>query len=119
MERWVLRLQPYHFTVKHISGSENIADTLSRLNQTEGEVKRNVAEEYIRFVAEQASPNAVPIQEVEWESAHDVELSQLRECIKSSDWSSCPASYKNVRYELAALGKLVLRGTRIVMQQKL
>jgi len=54
---------------------------LSRLNQTDGEVKRNVAEEYIRFVAEQASPNAVPIQEVERESAHDMELSQLRECI--------------------------------------
>ena len=119
IERWVLRLQPYHFTVKHLPGSENIADTLSRLTQTEGEVERNVAEEYIRFLAEQASPNAVPIQEVERESAHDVELSQLRECIKSSDWSSCPAAYKYVRYELAVLGKLVLRGTRIVMPQKL
>ena len=39
-----------------------------------------------------------------------MELSQLRECIKSSDWSSCPAAYKHVRYELAVLGKLVLRG---------
>ena len=81
IERWVLRLQPYHFTVKHVSGSENIADTLSRLNHTEEEVKRNVAEEYIRFAAEQASPNAFPIQEVERESAHDMELFQLRECI--------------------------------------
>ena len=69
-----------------------------------------MAEEYNRFVAEQTSPNAVPIQEVERELAHDMELSQLRECIKSSDWSSCPAAYKHVRYELAVLGKLVLRG---------
>ena len=119
IERWVLRLQPYHFTVKHVPGSENIADTLSRLTQTGGKVSRNVAEEYIRFVAGQASPNAIPIQEVEQESAHDTELSQLRECIKNSDWSSCPAAYKFVRYELAVLGKLVLRGTRIIMPQKL
>ena len=96
-----------------------LADTLSRLTQTGGKVSRNVAEEYIRFVAGQASPNAIPIQEVEQESAHDTELSQLRECIKNSDWNSCPDAYKFVRYELAVLGKLVLRGTRIIMPQKL
>ena len=44
---------------------------------------------------------------------------QLRECIRSGDWSSCPAAYRYMRYELAVLGKLVLRGTRIVVPQKL
>ena len=39
-----------------------------------------MAEEYVRFVAEQASPSAIPIQAVERESAQDTELSQLREC---------------------------------------
>ena len=119
IEWWVLRLQPYHFTVKHVLGSENIADTLLRLTQADPEVNRNVAEEYIRFVAEQASPSAIPIQEVGHESAKDTELSQLRECIRSGDWCSCPTLYRYVRYELAVLGKLVLRGTRIFMPQKL
>ena len=31
IERWVLRLQPYKFKVRYISGSKNIADSLSRL----------------------------------------------------------------------------------------
>ena len=119
IERWVLRLQPFHFTVKHVPDSENIADTLSRLTQADPEVNRNVAEEYISFVAEQVLPNAIPIQEVEHESAQDTELSQIRECIRSGDWSSCPAAYRCVRYDLAQLGKLVLRGTRIVVPQKL
>lgn len=78
IERWVLRLQLYHFTVKHVPGSENI-DNTSRLTQADPEVNRNVAEEYIRFVAEQASPSAIPIQVVERESAQDTELSQLNE----------------------------------------
>ena len=118
IEWWVLQLQTYHFKVKHVLGSENIADMLSCLTQADLEVNRDVAEEYIRFMAVQASPSAIPIQEVECEFAQNTELSQLRECIGSGNWGCCPAAYRYVRYELAVFGKLVLRGTRIVVPQK-
>ena len=39
--------------------------------------------------------------------------------LRRGDWNSCPAAYRYVRYEVAVLGKLVLRGTRIVVPQKL
>jgi hypothetical protein len=29
VERWMLRMQPYKYTVRYIQGSENIADALS------------------------------------------------------------------------------------------
>ena len=41
IERWVLRLQPYTFTVNYLPGSQNIADSLSRLTTTERSEKQH------------------------------------------------------------------------------
>lgn len=119
IERWVLRLQPYDFTVKYVPGPQNIADTLSRLVQTTKETSRNVAEEYVRNVAMYAVPIAVPIKEMEKESGDDEELTQIRQCIQNNEWNSSPPAYKAVRTELCVVGKLVLRGVRIVVPRKL
>ena len=107
--------------MKHVSGLEKITDPLSRLTQTTSTDFRNVAEEYIRFVAQEASPKAISIQEVEQESSADPELSKLRHCIKNGYRSCCPPEDKGVRYQLAVMGKLISRGqcTRIVMERKL
>lgn len=121
IERCVLRLQPYTFKVRYIPGRTNIADPLSRLTMkcdTVTGCKRNVAEEYIRFVAEKAAPKAVSIREIERESDNDLELADVRHRIEINDWKDAPTGYKVVRNELTTLGKLVLRGTRIVMPQK-
>ena len=119
IERWVLRLQPYNFVVKHIPGKENIADSLSRLNGSGGVCKSDVAEEYIRYVAENAAPIAMSIKEIERESAVDVELAQLRKHIQTGEWDNAPSHYKVVRQELSTLGKLVVRGTRLLIPSKL
>ncbi len=77
--RWVSRMQPYRFKIKHIPGSSNIADSLLRLigvcqatSQYEEE-----AEEFVRFVAVSAMPNAMTTWEVEEASAGDEELAEL------------------------------------------
>jgi len=120
IERWVLRLQPYSYSVKYLPGQMNIADSLSRLTKSDEAQSRNVAEEYVRFVARTAVPQAMTGKEVEEESAADEELENLRQCIETGNWEnpSC-ASYKPIREELCVIGKTVLRGTRIVIPRKL
>ena len=74
------------------------------------------AEDYTRFVAKNAVLNAITIQEVEKESDKDPELSKVRSCILTDDqWESVDVAYRSVRQELNVLGKLVIRGTRLVI----
>lgn len=121
IERWVLRLQSYNFRVEYKPGPQNIADSLSRLvRKEEKRNNRNVAEEYVYFAAEQAVPKAMTAREIEEASAEDEELTEVRRSIKTENWNDCPNPVcRTLRNELTTLGKLVLRGTRIVIPKSL
>ena len=110
IERWVLRLQNYDFIVEYLPGPENIADTLSRLIPVELDTSINVADHYIRFIAD-----AVQIQEIERACACDGELSLVRNAVQGGKLKELPEPYRNVCNELTVLGKLVLRGPRLVI----
>ena len=59
-------------------------------------------------------------REVERESEHDPELCSVRHYIQTGDWSQCKLPhYISVKNELCILGKLVMRGTRMVVPQSL
>lgn len=75
-----MRLQPYDFTVIHIPGRENIADPLSRLlgKTAMEETHKHRSDEYVRFVAVNATPNALITREVDKASAGDEELREVR-----------------------------------------
>lgn len=120
IERWVLRLQPYDFKVVHIAGKNNIADPLSRLLTGEGRGVQHEhgADEYVRFVAVNATPKALTTREVEEASASDTELRELRRAIDTGHFEKCK-QYAVVANELCTIGFLVLRGTRIVLPQAL
>ena len=122
IERWVLRLQPYEYTVRHIPGKQNIADSLSRLlsTHTNESCEENIAEEYIRFVAKVATPVAMTTREIENASDNDPEMDAIRVCLLNGTWHKLEhKEYLPVRAELSAIGKLVLRGTRIVIPSSL
>ena len=83
IERWVLRLQPYDFSVIHRPGRENIADPLSRLlhRKVEPDNHQRCTEEYVRFVAVSATPTALTTLEIEVASPDDEELKEVRKAI--------------------------------------
>ena len=115
-------MQPYKFKVNYQPGPKNIADSLSRLvSDIESGGKRSShAEEYLRFVAVSATPSAMTTREVEEASSDDEELSAVRQCINGKQWDQLV--YKRFlpcSGELCTIGKLILRGTRIVITKKL
>lgn len=124
IERWVLRLQPYSFTVKYRSGSKNIADVLSRL-LPEGEGKKvesdqqKMAEEYIRFVTDNSVPIALTLDEIEKEAKRDALTLELKECLKTGDFSKQDSYIRALKEELTCSGELILRGTRILIPETL
>ena len=74
---------------------------------------RNVAEEYVRFIAQRATPKAMKTREVEEQSHHNAELSEIRRCIREGVWNNkeC-AKYIPVKEELCAIGKVVAQSLR-------
>jgi len=120
IERWVLRLQPYDYKVIHIPGRKNIADSLSRL-MCKGQSSSNHiddTDEYVRLIAVSATPKALTTRQVEEASESDDELRSVRDAIQTGRFEKCK-TFMHVASELCAIGQLVLRGTRIVIPQKL
>ena len=115
-------MQPYKLKVKYAPGSQNVADSLSRLVRDHqiGSGYEEEAEEYVRFVATTATPNAMTTREVEEASAQDEELVEVRKSINKSSWDKMIyKQYIPCCDELCFVGQLVLRGTRIVLAKKL
>ena len=120
VQRFALRLQPYSYTMKHINGTSNIADFLSREPVDEQEdLCYKLTEEYVRSVVLAAVPLALTAQEVESISAVDSELTAVRKAISTDDWTGIDPRFRNVRYELTVCGQIVLRCDRIVIPGEL
>ena len=102
IERWLLYLQQFNYTIRHIQGKNNSADVLSRLPV--GEVETADAKEskaYACSIASQAVPAALTPKEAELASEHDKTLMLVRKAITTGDWTYLAGTmYKALSDEL-------------------
>ena len=75
--------------------------------------------DFARLIAVSATPKSMKTREIEEASAKDENLIKLRHCVGTDRWDECPPEFKCVRNELCVVGKLVLRGCRIVVPESL
>ena len=121
IERWLLSMQPYKFSVKYIPGPKNIAYSLSRLlHPTSNSKEKSQRDEFVKWIAQESNPVALTTREIESTSEEDPELQSVRECVLSGRWHDIELKeYLPMRAELCTNGKLVLRGIRIVVPKEL
>ena len=92
IERWIMELQRYKFTVKYQAGSSNPADYASRhpvssANQEDAET--NVADNYIAYISENTIPKhakAMTLKEVEITTSQDPVLQAVMTSFRSGKW---------------------------------
>ena len=122
IERWGLRLQPYTFRLQYSPGATNPADMLSRLPLPDAvQRERNIAEEYVHYIARNAIPKAMTQNQLEQATAQDDVLQQVCQSVISGNWPKTKATdpYFCVKDELTATESLLLRGSRIVIPTSL
>lgn len=77
-------------------------------------------EQYIYWVTTEAVPKAMTLEEIDYESGKDQVLREIRETIKTENWSRLEKSrFRIMRNELCCSNNIVLRGMRIVIPESL
>ncbi|XP_041453694.1 uncharacterized protein K02A2.6-like [Lytechinus variegatus] len=122
VERWVLRMQPYKYRIKHVPGKGNPADPLSRLPVVNAPNReRDIAEDYIDAILSYAVPRAMTRSEIANATSNDTELQRVMASIRSNSWSKddMMSTFYKVRHELSVKRGVLLRDHRVVIPRSL
>ena len=87
IERWLLRLADYNFTVKHLPRKENPSDYMSRHPRFPPTTSHSqIAEDYVNFLTHHAVPKALTLSEIEEETQKDYTMQAVRSFIQQGNW---------------------------------
>ena len=125
IERWLLDLQQYRFTVEYRPGASNPADYASRhpIGDSESKEYEAEAEEHVAFVAKNAVPKAITLAEIENAVAKDTTLQAVISAVKLGIWHKGPETvsllelsrYGKIKEQLTCTETLLLKSDRILV----
>ncbi|KAK9701343.1 Reverse transcriptase (RNA-dependent DNA polymerase) [Popillia japonica] len=102
IERWLLRLQAFKFTIKYRPGKSNIADPLSRLYKLEAD--ETFDEPNVRTIIQETIPKALAITKVISESKRDTEIAAASNKLSHDSWFNTDSSpLYPFRFELTSI----------------
>ena len=129
IERWRLRLQGYNFKVTFKEGKKNVADYISRhIGSCTDTKQSNYAEEYVRYVSENAVPKSMTIEEICESTNRDKTLQNVIECLETDTWYKYKTDqsmdiFSRLREELTVRklsnGSVLLRDNRLIIPNEL
>eukprot|EP00111_Clytia_hemisphaerica_P010127 TCONS_00029605-protein len=120
IQRWLLRLQAYHYTMSYIPGKLNAADILSR-SPIKTADQENPADHHIATITRQAVPESLSITEIAKETATDPTLSTVVNSVIRDNWSNNPdiTPFRKIRDQLSVFNGILLKNNQIVIPQSL
>ncbi|XP_061193203.1 uncharacterized protein K02A2.6-like [Saccostrea echinata] len=88
IERWGLRLQPYKMTIVYRPGKDNPADYMSRHPILTQKLSReeDIAEHYVKFIAEKAVPKAMTLDEVKRATNEEKTMQKAIDYVRTGKW---------------------------------
>ena len=125
IEKWVLFLQSYDFTVEYRPGKDNPSDYPSRhpLEHSDEEMTSSqTTEAQVRFIMNSSISDAVSVEDIKRETELDPVLQKIISVIQSGrlrEFHKDPElkPYKLIATEMSIIDGVILRGNKIVVPE--
>ena len=127
IERWLLDLQHYRFTVEYQPGPNNPADFGSRHPTSVPSNMDTDADHHIAYILQNAVPKAMTLEEIEEATVQDELIQATMLALKTGKWHNPPTGVslaemrrmEIIKDELTCTDMVLLKSNRIVVPTKL
>ena len=124
IQKWLLKLQGYHFKLSYVEGHKNAADVFSGspLRDSTSSVKYSYGtEHFVNFIVTNAVPKALALDEIIVAVKDDAIMTDVRQFITSGNWQKTELNkaYYSCRQQFSVREDVILFSSRIVISSSL